>query len=182
MIFSKNTLQDSWSIKLERLGDSRGFFARTNCTKEFADHGVTAPFVQQNMSASPVKGTIRGFHHQLGEFAEAKLVRCTRGAVLDVIIDLRGNSSTYLKYEAFELTDSNYDMVYAPPGFTHGFQTLTDNVEVSYMVSAPYTPHSARGVRYDDPLIGVKWPLPLTLISERDSIWPYLDPKDPPIY
>ncbi|PXW98822.1 dTDP-4-dehydrorhamnose 3,5-epimerase [Sphaerotilus hippei] len=182
MIFTPTTLKDAWLLDLEKRGDSRGFFARTMCTKEFAAHGLVTTFVQQNTSFSADKGTLRGMHFQRGDAAEAKLVRCLRGRIVDIIVDLRGDSPTYMKHEAFELDDQSRRHLYVPPGFAHSFQTLTDDVEVSYLVSSPYTPSAEGGLRYCDPLLGITWPLPVSGISDKDAAWPFLEAGAPPIF
>jgi dTDP-4-dehydrorhamnose 3,5-epimerase len=182
MKFLPTTLKDAWVIDLEKRGDARGFFARSMCTKEFEEHGLLTRFVQQNVSMSAEKGTLRGMHFQRGDAVEAKLVRCTRGAILDVIIDLRHDSPTYLKHEAFELTAQSHRQLYVPPGFAHSFQTLTDDMEATYLVSAPYTPEAEWGVRYSDPLFSISWPLPVSNISEKDANWPLYDPNAKPYF
>ena len=152
------------------------------CRDEFARYGLVTDYVQQNMSVSATAGTIRGMHFQRPPYTEAKLVRCVRGAILDVIVDLRADSSTYLKHEGFELTAENHRQLYVPPGFAHAFQTLVDDIEVSYLVSAPYTPEAEGGVRYNDPMLGIKWPLPVTVISEKDANWPLLTADGPGVF
>lgn len=179
MIFHETTLKDAWLIDLELRGDERGVFARTMCREEFAAHGMATEYVQQNMSISAKAGTIRGMHYQRPPYTEAKLVRCLRGAILDVIVDLRKDSPTYLKHEGFELSAENKRQLYVPPGFAHSFQTLVDDIEVSYLVSAPYTPSAEGGVRFNDPMLGIQWPLPVTTISDKDANWPLLDPNVP---
>jgi dTDP-4-dehydrorhamnose 3,5-epimerase len=174
MIFCPTELKDAWVVELELRGDDRGFFARTMCRDEFDRHDMATEYVQQNTSFSADKGTLRGLHYQKPPFAEAKLIRCIRGAIVDVIVDLRADSPTYLRHQAFELNDRNRRQLYAPPGFAHGFQTLTDAVEVSYLVSAPYTPAAERGLRYSDAQLGIKWPLPVTVISDKDASWPLI--------
>lgn len=175
MIFNKTDLEDAWLIDLERRGDERGFFARTMCEKEFAAHGLDTRYVQQNTSFSATKGTLRGMHFQREPHEEAKLVRCLWGEIMDVIIDLRPNSPTYRRHQAFNLSAENRRQLYVPRGFAHGFQALTENVEVTYLVSACYTPHAEGGVRYNDPTFGIQWPLPVTVISDKDKTWPLLD-------
>ncbi|HDZ56975.1 MAG TPA: dTDP-4-dehydrorhamnose 3,5-epimerase [Pseudomonas xinjiangensis] len=174
MIFHQTTLKDAWLIELELRGDERGFFARTMCREEFEKHGLLSDFVQQNMSVSAQRGTLRGLHYQVKPYAEAKLIRCLRGAILDVIVDIREESPTYLKHQAFELTDTNRQQLYVPPGFAHSFQTLSDNVEVSYLVSAAYTPQAERGLRYNDEQLGIDWPETVTTISDKDAAWPLI--------
>ena len=182
MLFTPTTLKDAWIIDLEKRGDARGFFARTMCKEEFEEHGMRSHFVQQNASASAEKGTLRGLHFQRGDASEAKLIRCTRGAIVDVIVDLRHESPTYLKHEAFELTAQNHRQLYVPPGFAHSFQTLTDDVEVTYLVSAPYTPGAEWGLRYSDPLFNIAWPLPVSNISDKDAAWPLYDLNAEPFF
>jgi dTDP-4-dehydrorhamnose 3,5-epimerase len=174
MIFHKTSLKDAWMIDLEKRGDDRGFFARTMCRVEFAAHGMDTEYVQQNTSFSVHRGTVRGMHYQLPPYTEAKLVRCIAGAIVDIIVDLRRESPTYLKHEPFELNQENRRQLYVPRGFAHAFQTVSDNVEVSYLVSAPYTPSAERGLRYNDPLLGIQWPLPATFVSQKDASWPLL--------
>lgn len=182
MIYHRTTLLDAWLLELEPRGDERGMFARTMCRDEFVEHGMATDYVQQNMSISARKGTVRGLHFQRSPYAEAKLIRCLRGAILDVIVDLRQGSPTYLKHEAFELTAENRLQLYAPAGFAHGFQSLADDVEVSYLVSSRYTPAAEGGLRYDDPLLGIAWPLPVTAISPKDRSWPLLKSTDPVVF
>lgn len=182
MIFHKATLKDVWRIELEPRGDDRGFFARTMCLDEFAAHGLVTDYVQQNMSVSRHAGTLRGMHFQRAPHTEAKVVRCVRGALFDVIVDLRSDSPTYLMHEGFELSAQNGRQLYVPPGFAHAFQTLVDDVEASYLVSARYAPAAEGGVRFDDPMFAIKWPLPVTVISDKDARWPLLNAADPPIF
>ncbi|MCE9662871.1 dTDP-4-dehydrorhamnose 3,5-epimerase [Halomonas sp. M5N1S17] len=182
MRFHQTTLNDAWLIELEPRGDQRGFFARTMCREEFAAHGLRNDFMQQNTSFSAQRGTLRGMHYQQQPYGEAKLVRCIRGALLDVIVDLREDSSTYLQHAGFELTDANRHQLYVPPGFAHAFQTLSDDVEVSYLVSAPYRPEAERGLRYSDPRLAIDWPLPVTVVSDKDASWPLLDERTGPLY
>jgi dTDP-4-dehydrorhamnose 3,5-epimerase len=182
MIFHQTTLKDAFLIDLEPRGDDRGFFARTFCKDEFAAHGLLTDFVQQNLSLSVHAGTLRGMHFQYAPHTEAKLVRCVRGALHDVIIDLRAGSPSYLKHEAFELTADNRRALYVPPGFAHGFQTLEDNTEAFYLVSAMYAPKADGGVRHDDPMFAIRWPREVTVISDKDKAWPLRRPEDPPIF
>jgi dTDP-4-dehydrorhamnose 3,5-epimerase len=175
MIFHKTTLDGAWRIEPERRGDERGFFARTYCQREFAALGLDTNFTQQNMSVSAHRGTLRGMHLQHAPHAETKLVRCLQGAVYDVIIDLRLDSPTYRRWEAFELNADNKLMLYVPKGFAHGFQTLRDNVEVSYLVDGFYTPSAEGGVRWNDPAFAVSWPLEPTVMSDKDRNWPDFD-------
>lgn len=172
MIFHKTTLESARLIDLELRGDERGAFARTFCSKEFEAEGLDTNFVQQNMSVSALKGTLRGMHRQAEPHAETKLIRCLRGAIYDVIVDLRPDSATYLKWEGFELTAQNRKQLYAPSGFAHGFYTLTDDVEVSYLVSNCYAPDAEIGSRHDDPAFGIIWPSEVVVMSEKDRSWP----------
>ncbi len=172
MIFHETTLKDCWLLDLEKRGDDRGFFARLMCQNEFEAHGMDTVYVQQNLSLSRTKGTLRGMHFQKGDAAEAKLVRCLKGAIVDIIIDIRPESPTYKKWEAFELTEDNYRQLYVPRGFAHGFQTITEDTEVSYLVSSFYTPDAEGGIRYNDPAFGIEWPLEPTEMSDKDRNWP----------
>jgi dTDP-4-dehydrorhamnose 3,5-epimerase len=174
MIFHQTNLEDAFLIELEKRGDDRGFFARTMCREEFAKHGLDTEYVQQNTSFSAHKGTIRGMHYQLPPYTEAKLVRCIEGAIVDIIVDLRRDSPTFMQHQQFELNDRNRMQLYVPRGFAHAFQAVSDNVEVSYLVSAPYHPAAERGVRYSDPRLNIRWPLPVTVISDKDASWPLL--------
>ncbi len=180
MIFRPTALKDAWTIQLEQRGDERGMFARTYCHEEFEAHGLVTNYVQQNMSNSRTKGTLRGLHFQLQPYTEAKLVRCVRGAIMDVIVDLRRDSPTYLLHQHFELTSDNRLQLYVPPGFGHSFQTLVDDIEVTYLVSAPYMQAYEGGVRWNDPRLGIDWPLPVSVISEKDANWPLLEPSGAP--
>ena len=181
MIFHETTLKDAWLIDLQPRGDDRGIFARTFCHDEFAAHGMETVYVQQNMSVSALRGTLRGMHFQRQPHAEVKVIRCVRGTILDVIVDMRPDSPSYLKHEGFELSAQNRRELYVPRGFAHGFMTLTDDVEVTYLVSAPYTPAAEGGLRYNDPKLGISWPLEVTTISEKDAIWPLLTDAPPAI-
>jgi dTDP-4-dehydrorhamnose 3,5-epimerase len=172
MIFNQTALQDARLIELERREDKRGSFARTMCRQEFAEHGLADVFAQANTSFNHKSGTIRGMHFQHPPHAEAKLIRCVRGAIYDVIIDLRPRSPTFRKWEGFVLTQSNDLMLYVPEGFAHGYQTLEDASEVTYLASAPYTPGVESGVRYDDPAFRIAWKLPVSCISDKDAGWP----------
>jgi dTDP-4-dehydrorhamnose 3,5-epimerase len=172
MEFHSTKLRDAYLLRLERAHDNRGFFARTFCVEEFAAHGLETSFPQHSISFSARKGTLRGMHYQREPRSEAKLVRCTQGAILDVIIDIRPDSPTYRRWQEFELSSANGHQLYIPKGFAHGFQTLSDDVEVNYLISTPYEPGLARGIRYDDPAFGINWPLSVTEISEKDLHWP----------
>ena len=172
MEFHSTRLRDAYLVQLEPARDNRGFFARTFCVEEFAAHGLETNYPQHSISFSTRKGTLRGMHYQRDPHSEAKLVRCTQGAIFDVIIDIRPDSSTYRRWQEFELSSVNGHQLYIPKGFAHGFQTISNDVEVNYLISAPYKPEAAHGIRYDDPAFGISWPLPVTEISERDSHWP----------
>ena len=173
MIFIKTKLKGVFIIELEKHEDERGYFARAWCKKEFEVHGLNPNIVQANIAFSMQKGTLRGMHYQIGPYQEAKLVRCIRGAVFDVIIDLRPNSITYCKWLGVELSSENHTMLYVPEGFAHGYQTLENNTEVFYMVSQFYAPNSERGVRWDDPVFDIEWQETSDLvISEKDKNWP----------
>lgn len=172
MIFHETSLQGAFTIDLKKIEDDRGFFARTFCINEFQEHGLNTQFVQANMSLSLEKYTLRGMHYQTEGAEEAKLVRCTKGSVLDVIIDIRRDSETYCQYISVELTESNCRMLYVPEGFAHGFITLEDNIEVAYMVSNFYTPGKEKGIRWNDPLFRIDWPTNSPLLSPKDASHP----------
>jgi dTDP-4-dehydrorhamnose 3,5-epimerase len=172
MKFSPTTLCDAWLIELEPVVDSRGYFARTFCIDEFAAKGLETHFAQHSVSFSARKGTIRGMHYQREPHAEVKLVRCIKGSVWDVIIDIRPNSPTYRRWQGLELSSTNKNQLYVPKGFAHGFQTLSDSVEINYLISEPYSAQSASGIRHDDPAFEIHWPLPVTEISTKDLQWP----------
>ncbi len=157
---------------MEPIRDERGFFARSFCQNDFNEHGLKVNVAQCNVSFNKKKGTLRGMHFQLPPKAEAKLVRCTRGKIYDVVIDLRTGSPTYCQWEAVELSADNYRALYIPEEFAHGFQTLEDNSEVFYQMFEFYAPEYASGVRWDDPAFGITWPLPGPIISERDQSYP----------
>jgi dTDP-4-dehydrorhamnose 3,5-epimerase len=172
MIFTQTPLLGAYSIDVEKHADDRGFFGRSWCINEFNDNGLSTKMAQCNISLNYKKGTLRGMHFQTAPFMEAKLVRCTRGAMYDVIIDMRKESKTFLKWFGAELTSENYRMLYVPERFAHGFQTLEDNTEVFYQIAEVYSPTHARGVRWNDPAFGITWPLPVSTMSERDSTYP----------
>jgi dTDP-4-dehydrorhamnose 3,5-epimerase len=174
MIFRETRLPGAFVIELEARKDDRGFFARTFCAEEFATHGLEAQFVQCNLSLSQQKGTLRGLHFQWMPWGEAKLVRCVRGAIWDVIVDLRPESPTFGHHEELELSAENRRALYVPKAFAHGFQTLTDDVEVFYQMSTGYVPEAAGGIRADDPALGIKWPLPVAQMSGKDRQLPTL--------
>lgn len=172
MKFSATSLEGACVIEPELLVDERGFFARSWCRREMEALGLKAAPVQSNIAGSHVSGTVRGMHYQSAPHQEVKLVRCTRGAVWDVIVDLRPHSSTHRQWIGIELTEDNHKMLYVPEGFAHGYQTLTENAEIVYDTSAFYAPECARGVRFDDPAFGIEWPLDVRSISVRDRTWP----------
>lgn len=159
-------------IDLEPAVDERGFFARTFCTHEFAEHGLETSFVQHSMSCTLKAGSVRGMHFQRAPHEEVKLLRCIKGAIHDVLIDMRPDSPTYMKWEAYELTAENRRQLYVPTGIAHGFQTLVPDTEVAYLISAFYAPEAAAGIRHDDPAFGIVWPLPVADISAKDLGWP----------
>jgi dTDP-4-dehydrorhamnose 3,5-epimerase len=171
IIFTETKLAGAYLIEPELLRDERGFFSRMWCQQEFAVRGLRAGFVQGNLSYSARAGTLRGMHYQVAPDAEVKLVRCTRGSIYDVIVDLRPASPTYRDWSGAELSAANYRMLYVPEGFAHGFQTLEDETEVSYEVSQFYRPGSEQGLRYDDPAFGIAWPIGVTVVSEKDRSW-----------
>lgn len=175
MIFNKLPIQGAFLIEIQSHADERGFFARAFCQAEFHENGLTNDFVQANISYNPIRGTLRGIHYQNAPHSEAKLVRCTQGALFDVIVDLRQDSRTYGKWFGVDLTSQNHSALYIPEGCGHGFETLEDFTEAFYMVSSSYQPKSEGGVRWDDPAIGIQWPIsPPKLISPKDSCWPLL--------
>jgi dTDP-4-dehydrorhamnose 3,5-epimerase len=172
MKFQPTEIDGLWQVKIERHGDERGSFGRIYCRDEFAAHGLTHDFVQMSISRTRHTGTIRGMHWQMPPHAEAKLVRCGRGAIYDVVCDLRPRSATRLRHQSFQLSGDDDCMVYIPPGCAHGFQTLTDDVEIIYAMSHNFAPQAAAGLRFDDAALGIAWPLPATCVSERDLAWP----------
>ena len=172
MIFTETNLKDAYIIDLQKIEDQRGFFARGWCQNEFEAHGLAPEVVQANLSYNHHKGTLRGMHYQKVPYAETKLVRCIKGALYDVIIDLRSDSPTFKQWLGVELTAENYRMLYVPEGFAHGFQTLVDQTEAFYMVSQFYTPQAEGGLRYNDPAFAIEWPLKVEVISDKDHNWP----------
>ena len=178
MIFEETRLAGAWVIEPECMEDERGFFARTWCRREFAERGLSTEVAQCSISHNRKKGTLRGMHYQAPPHAEVRLVRCTRGAIYDVIIDLRPGSPTYRRWIAEELTAGNRRMLYIPQGFAHGFQTLVDDTEVFYQMSEFYHPESARGIRWDDPAIGINWPHRQVILSDKDATLPTLQELD----
>ena len=168
MIFTETTLKGAYVIEAERKEDERGFFARTCCQEEFRARGLSPRVAQCSVSFNENKGTLRGMHYQVAPHQETKLVSCVRGAIYDVIIDLRPDSPTYCHWFAVDLSAENYKMLYIPEGFAHGFQTLEDTSEVFYQMSESYYPQAARGVRWDDPAFGIEWALECKVISAKD--------------
>jgi dTDP-4-dehydrorhamnose 3,5-epimerase len=169
MIFTETKLKGAFVIDIEPLEDQRGFFARAWCKDEFERHGLNPRTVQCNISYNQKRGTLRGMHYQAPPFEEAKFVRCISGAIYDVIIDLRSNSSTFHEWFSVELTAENHRALYVPEGFAHGFQTLVDSSEVFYQMSENFHPESARRLRWDDLAFGITWPIPDPILSEKDS-------------
>jgi dTDP-4-dehydrorhamnose 3,5-epimerase len=175
MIFTETSLRGVYLIDLEKFGDERGFFARTFCEREFADRSLVTRFVQASESYNTHKGTLRGMHYQLAPRAETKLIRCVRGAIYDIILDLRENSPTRGQSFGAELTAENCHMMYVPKGFAHGFITLADDSDVFYLIDEFYAPDQARGVRWNDPQFKIQWPISPTLMSQKDRDYPDFD-------
>jgi dTDP-4-dehydrorhamnose 3,5-epimerase len=169
VIFTETRLKGAFIIDLDRRTDERGFFARAFCQKEFRDHGLRSAIAQANVASNARKGTLRGMHFQYPPAAESKLVRCTRGAILDIIVDLRPESPTYLEHVSVELNEDNMTALYVPERFAHGYQVLRDNTDTSYQVGEFYTPNAESGLRHDDPQLGLRWPLPVSVISSKDQ-------------
>jgi dTDP-4-dehydrorhamnose 3,5-epimerase len=172
MRFSETKLKGAFVIEPDLIEDERGFFACSWTPVEFEKHGLNPLLVQCNISYNKFMGTVRGMHFQLPPHEEAKLVRCTKGAIFDVALDMRSGSPTRYQWVGQELSAENHRMLYIPEGFAHGYQTLTDGAEIFYQMSEYYHPESARGVRWSDPLFGIEWPLPMTVIAERDATYP----------
>jgi dTDP-4-dehydrorhamnose 3,5-epimerase len=172
MLFLETKLKDAYIVDVEPRGDDRGFFARAWCAKEFEAHGLATSFVQCNLAFNEQRGTLRGMHFQRAPHAEVKLIRCVRGALLDVLIDLRPDSPTYMDWVGVELTEDNRRMLYAPEGTAHGYLTLADQTEAFYQVSAFYAPEAEGGVRWDDPAFAIEWPEPPRVLSDKDRAWP----------
>ena len=176
MIFTETNLPGAYLIEIQKLEDERGFFARSWCQCEFEAHRLNPCLAQCNISFNRKKGTLRGMHYQTAPFEEAKLVRCTRGSIYDVILDLRPGSPNFLQWISVVLSDDNYKMIYIPEGCAHGFQTLADETEVFYQMSQFYAPESARGVRWDDPYFHITWPEDLRTISVKDQAYENFQP------
>jgi dTDP-4-dehydrorhamnose 3,5-epimerase len=169
VIFTETKLKGAFIIDLERRHDERGFFARAFCQNEFREHGLKPIIAQGNIASNLKKGTLRGMHFQYPPAAETKLVRCTRGAIVDIVVDLRPESLTYLENVAVELNDDNMTALYVPERFAHGYQALRDGTDTSYQVGEFYSPNAEGGLRYDDPQLGLQWPLPVSAISSKDQ-------------
>jgi len=174
VIFQELKIKGAWLIEPEKQEDDRGFFARTWCQREFAARGLTTTFVQCNISFNKKKGTLRGLHYQVPPAAEAKLIMCVKGAIHDVIVDLRQDSPTYLHWLAVELTRNEHKLLYIPEGCAHGFQTTEPETEIFYLHTQFFSPEHERGIRYNDPTLSIRWPLEVAMISERDQCHPYL--------
>lgn len=181
MIFTETRLKGAFIIDLKKIEDGRGFFARAFCQHELQDHGLKPVIAQANLAFNLEAGTLRGMHFQYPPAAETKLVRCTRGAVLDTIVDLRPESPTYLEHVSVELNEDNFRSLYVPERFAHGYQVLRDTTEVTYMVGEFYTPAAESGLAFDDPRLGLAWPLPVTAISAKDRVWPPLSEVEPEV-
>lgn len=175
MIFTETKLKGAFIVDIEKREDSRGFFARVFCQKEFEDHGLKPIIAQSNIAFNLRAGTLRGMHFQYPPAAETKFVRCTRGRILDIIVDLRPESETFLQHIAVELSEDNHRGLYVPERFGHGYQVLSDNTETSYQVGEFYTPGVEGGLLYNDPRLNLKWPLPVSEISDKDHDWKALD-------
>ena len=172
MLFRPTELRDAYVVEIQRLEDSRGFFGRSFCRREFMEHGLNPVVDQCNVSVNKRSGTLRGMHYQAPPHQEAKLVRCTKGAIFDAIIDLRPESPTFKQHFSVILSEQNLLMLYIPEGFAHGFQTLEDDTEVFYQMSESFHPESSRGVRWDDPAFGINWPPAERIINDRDRNYP----------
>jgi dTDP-4-dehydrorhamnose 3,5-epimerase len=179
MLFTETRLRGAFIVDIEEHVDSRGFFARTFCQHEFAAHNLNPLVAQTNIAFNKSRGTLRGMHFQMPPTMETKLVRVTHGAVLDVVIDLRPESETYLQHVSVELTAANRRALYVPVRFAHGYQVLQDDTEVTYEMGDFYTPDGQGGLRYDDPSLGLVWPLPISVVSAKDSAWPLLAGNEP---
>jgi len=182
VIFSETRLRGAFIIDLDRRTDERGFFARAFCQREFEARGMKSVIAQANIASNLRKGTLRGMHFQCPPAAETKLVRCTRGAILDIIVDLRPESPTYLQHAAVELNESNMTALYVPERFAHGYQVLRDHTDTSYQVGEFYQPNAEGGLRYDDPRLGLAWPLPVTVISAKDRAFAPLAEIEPELH
>ncbi len=181
MIFTETKLKGAFILDIEKREDSRGFFARAFCQKEMAAHGLKPVIAQANLAFNIRKGTVRGMHYQYPPAAESKLVRCTRGAILDIIVDLRPESPTYMQHIEVELSEENYRALYVPERFAHGYQALRDGTETSYQVGEFYPPEAEGGLRFDDPKLGLTWPLPISVVSDKDKAFKPLSEIEPEV-
>ncbi|MBV8193580.1 MAG: dTDP-4-dehydrorhamnose 3,5-epimerase [Alphaproteobacteria bacterium] len=175
MIFTETKLKGAFLVDLDRKSDDRGFFARAFCRREFEEHGLNSAVAQANIACNLYKGTLRGLHFQFPPVAETKLIRCTRGAIVDFIVDLRPESPTYLQHVRVELNEENMRALYVPERFAHAYQVLEDGTDTSYLVGEFYEPREEGGLRYDDPKLGLEWPLPVAVISEKDRCLPLFE-------
>ena len=175
MKFIQTPLEGAYVVELEKREDERGFFARAFCVDEFAEHGLKTEIKQSNLSGSVQKGTTRGLHYQVAPMAEVKFIRCIKGSVFDVLVDMRPESPTYKQWFGLKLSEQNQTAIYIPEGFAHGHQTLEDNSQIMYLTTQVYSPEHERGIRWNDPAIGVEWPLEPTVVSDKDQSWPLLD-------
>lgn len=172
MLFTKARLKDVWLLDLDRRTDERGFFARVFCAEEFSERGLVTSFPQMNTNFSATAGTLRGLHMQAGVHAEAKLIRCISGEAFEMLVDMRPDSPTYGQSESFVLRPAERQLLYAPPGFAHGFLALKADTEITYFASRPYAPGAERGVRWDDPTLALQWPIAIVNVSDKDRSWP----------
>ena len=179
MIFRETPVDGVFIVEPEKIPDERGFFACSWLADEFAERGLNQQLVQCNVAFNKTRGTLRGMHFQIKPYEQTKLVRCTRGAVYEVALDLRSDSPTRYRWAAAELTSDNHRMLYIPEGFAHGYQTLTDDAEIFYQISEYYHAESESGVRWDDPAFAIDWPLPVTVIAKRDATYPFIDLTTP---
>ena len=177
MKFEPTGIEGAFVVHVEARDDERGFFARAYCADEFRANGIELPIAQCSISFNRIAGTLRGLHYQAKPHEETKLVRCTRGAIFDVVLDVRRGSTTYLQWRSIELSGDNRRMLVVPPGCAHGFQSLVDACEVFYQISVPYQPESARGLRWDDPAFAIPWPIKTPLLSQADRSHPLLHPQ-----
>jgi dTDP-4-dehydrorhamnose 3,5-epimerase len=177
VVFQETKLKGAFIIDIEKREDERGFFARSWCPEEFRAHGLNTALTQVNISQNTRRGTLRGMHYQVDPAPETKVVRCARGRLYDVIVDLRPGSPTYLQWIGVELSAASYRMLYVPELFAHGFLTLEDDTEVHYLMSGAYSPSCARGARYNDPAFSIRWPEEVRVISERDADYPDFQPE-----
>ena len=178
MEFTETKLKGAFLVRLKSIEDHRGYFARAFCRDEFLAHGLNGNMIQLNVGFSHAKGTLRGLHYQQAPHQEAKFVRCTRGAIYDVIVDVRRDSPTGVSGSEPSSRADNGTMLYVPEGFAHGYQTLVDGTEMSYLTSTPYVASAAKGIRFNDPAFGIVWPLPIAVISDPDRSWPDFEDRD----